>query len=207
VSVWTSCSRLDKQLDNTTLYHIIKASEPEAVRYSKYLTEQGLSPTLLSCWFVVDLEKGLDRIVDEMDRTRRRGVRKGRENGVEVEAEPLEEAELEEFYEAYRRNMEHIDGSVFPRSFFTALAEQLPDRAMVFTATHEGDVIGRYLHVLDEEQSKLRYFFSAIGDDSHYEHNVSGMPHIHAMEWSIERGYTTYDFGATDADFSDGLFK
>jgi len=198
---------LDEHVERRILSQTLKICDPGQLRYSKHLTGRGLSPSLLSCRFVVDLDAGLERIEEEMDRTRRHGLKKGRESGIETEASAIDEIPLREFYQAYQNNMRRIDGTVYPYSFFSALTEEFPDRVMVMTATMDGEIIGRYLYVLDEEQSTLRYFFSAVGEEAQYEHNVSEVLHTRAMEWGIEQGYSTYDFGATGADFSDGLFK
>jgi predicted N-acyltransferase len=198
---------LENALDRRILSFDMKICDTGQMRYSKYLAKRGFSPTLLSCRFVVDLENGLDGIEQEMHRTRHRELRRGRENDIDVEARTLDQVSVPEIYRDYRRNMQRIDGTVYPRPFFTALAEQFPERTMTFTATRDGEVIGRYLQLLDEEQSSLRYFFSAIGEKSSHEYNVSAVLHARAMQWGIEQGYSTYDFGATGADYADGLFK
>lgn len=191
----------------STVYHTVKVPSSQYLRYSKFLAKRGHSPTLLTCRIVVDLTDGLDRVEREMDSSRRRGVRRGRESGIQVEVRPIDETPLEALYLDYRQNMQRIDGTVFPRSFFVVLAEEFAGRTVVTTARLDGDVVGRYLHLLDEEQSSLRYFFAAIGDDDYFADNISELLHVRAMEWAVEEGYDTYDFGATGADYADGQFR
>lgn len=196
-----------EELDGTTVYHSIRSTEPGHMRYGKYLAKRGFSPTLLSCRFLIDLDQDWEEIEAGMHKTRRHGLRNARDRGVEVEASPIDEVPLEETYRDYERNMERIDGTAFPRSFFAALVEHVPDRTVAFTATVDGEVLGRFVHLLDEEQSTMRYFLSAIGDEASYEYNVSEMLHASAMQWGKDDGFETYDFGATGAEFDDGLFR
>lgn len=198
---------VDGHTGGRTVYHSVKTYDTDAVRYAKYLAKRGFSPSLLTCRFVVDLEVEWDRIESGMHKTRRHALRSGRDMDVEVEPRPLADVDLDETYEAYRKNMERVDGDPFPRSFFRALAEDLPDRTMAFTATVDGEVVGRLIHLENEEQSSLLYYASAIGDEANYEYNPSELLHERAMRWGMEHGFRTYDFGATGADFTDGLFR
>lgn len=198
---------LDGHASSRTVFHSIKTYDTAAVRYGKYLAKRGFSPSLLSCRFVVDLADGWDRIEEGMHKSRRQALRSGRETAVEVDARPLAEVDLEETYDAYRRNMERVGGDPFPRPFFQALTEDLPERTMAFTATVDGDVVGQLIHLVNEEQSSLVYYASAIGDEANYEYNPSELLHERAMRWGMEEGFETYDFGTTGADFSDGLFR
>ena len=190
-----------------TVFHSVKTYDTGAMRYAKYLAKRGFSPSLLSCRFVVDLADGWDRIEEGMHKSRRQALRSGRKAEVEVDARSLADLDLEETYDAYRKNMERIDADPFPRRFVRAIAEDLPGRTMTFTATADGDVVGRLIHLVNEEQSSLLYYTSAIGDEANFEYNPTELLHERAMRWGMEQGYRTYDFGATGADFTDGLFR
>lgn len=198
---------MDERTDDRTVYHSIRTNDTGSMRYAKYLTKRGFSPTLLSCRFVVDLEAEWSRIERGMHKTRRHGVRTGRERAVEVEPAPLAEVDVDRTYESYRRNMERVGGDPFPRSFLRALATDFADRTMAFTATADGQVLGRFVHLLDEERSSLLYYVSAIGDESSFEYNTSEVLHAEAMRWGMDNGIRTYDLGATGADFADGVFR
>lgn len=198
---------IDERVGRGTVYHAVKMYDPSTVRYAKYLVKRGFAPVLLSCRFVVDLDSGWDQIEGGMHKTRRYALRSGRENSVEVEPRQLDAIDLEETYESYRKNMRRVDGDSHPETFFEALATDLADRTVAFEATVDDETVGRFVHLVNEEQSSLLYYLSAIGDESHFEYNPSELLHGAAMQWGMDNGVETYDFGATGADFRDGIFQ
>lgn len=198
---------LDDRRDGRTVFQTIKTYDTGTLRYAKYLAKKGFSPELLSCRFVVDLETDWDRIERGMHKTRRHALRSGLDNDVEVTRRSLADVDVDETYEAYRKNMRRVGGDRFPRSLFRALADEMPERSMAFTASVDGEVVGRFVHLLNEEQSSLVYYASAIDDESNFEYNPSELLHAEAMRCGMDNDCRTYDFGATGADFTDGLFR
>lgn len=95
----------------------------------------------------------------------------------------------------------------FPYGFFEGLVDLLGDRVKVLTAVVDGRDVGRYLYLLDEEQSTLHYYFAAIGDEAYYSDNPSQLLHAHAIQWAQAEDYRYYDFGGTGADYRDGVFR
>ena len=188
-------------------YHAVKTDSVGYTRYGKFLAGEGYDARLLNCRFVLDLDAAFDDLVDGMDKSRRRALRRAREQDYEVESTPMTEAVAADVYPAYRKNMERIGGGIHPRSFFERLAAEMTDRLRVFTARVDGETVGRYVHVLDDERSAIQYFFSAIPDEGDLERSPSELLHGGAIEWAIDEGYSRYDFGATGADFTDGVFR
>ncbi|WP_436925516.1 GNAT family N-acetyltransferase [Halosimplex amylolyticum] len=197
---------LDDALSESTLCHVVKAKEPAYMRYGKFLAGRGYSPTLLDCRFVLDVDRPFEDVLDGMDKERRKAVCDAREQDYHVTERSLAET-LDETYERYLRDMDRAGGDTYPRSFFAALAADCPERTRVFSLAVDGVETGQYVCLLDDEQSAVHYFFSAIGDDSNYEYNPTELLHSHVVEWARERGYDEYDFGSTGSTFSDGTFK
>ncbi|WP_123535489.1 GNAT family N-acetyltransferase [Halosimplex salinum] len=197
---------LDDALSESTLCHVVKAKEPAYMRYGKFLAGRGYSPTLLDCRFVLDVDRRFEDVLDGMDKERRKAVCDAREQDYDVTERSLAET-LDETYERYRRDMDRASGDAYPRSFFAALAADCPERTRVFSLAVDGVEAGQYVYLLDDEQSAVHYFFSAIGDDSNYEYNPTELLHSHVVEWARERGYDDYDFGSTGSTFRDGTFK
>lgn len=190
----------------SVLIHAIEAKEPDFMRYSKKLTKRGYRPTLLTCRFQVSLNKDFDALIAEMDKERRKALRDGRSQQYSVRELTLEENTLSTTYEQYTTDMNRVDGHVYPRAFFDALAVELTPRMKVFAVEVDETEAGRYVYVLDDEQSSVHHFFSAIGDDSYFEYNPSELLHAHVMQWGQNNGYEYYDFGNTPADFRNGSF-
>lgn len=192
--------------DGTAIAHKLRTGTLAQTRYGKYLTGRGYEPTVVSCRFVLDLTVGWDRIEANMHRTRRNGL-PGDDTDLVVRREAFAGDTVARTHRAYVRNLMRTDGTPYPYGFFEALSEHMGHRIEVFTAVRDGTVLGRYVCLVDAEQSTLRYQFSAIPDDSAYEHDVSEALHAAAIRWAIDAGYDAYDFGATGADFTDGLFQ
>ena len=194
-------------IDDTVLNHTIKAKETAFVRYNKLLSKRGYEPVLLDCRFEVPLSADIEEIVDEMDKERRKALRDARERDHDVDVVDLDAETIPETYRRYLIDIDRVDGEPHPEAFFEAIAAELGDRATVFVATVDGEEVGRYVCLLDEECSTLHYFFSAIGDSDNFAANPAELLHVHAMEWAKERGYDYYDFGSTGSDFRDGTFR
>ncbi|WP_224447685.1 lipid II:glycine glycyltransferase FemX [Haloprofundus salilacus] len=185
--------------------HAFRTLDEETVRYQRRLEERGYWQTLASCRFVVDLGDGWESIRDGMSSSRQRAIRTGHKADFRVRDEVPDRERLGSFYQGYRRVMDRVDGDAYPRSFFEELAS-MDDRLRLFSLEVDDDPAGSLLYLVDEEQSTMHYFFSAVERD-HFEHNASELLHEHAMKWGIERGYRYYDFGETSPDFRDGLFR
>ncbi len=193
--------------DRSVVYHFIRTNDLAYVRYGKFLARRGYAPVLGNCRFVLDLDDGWEPVLDGMDRSRRRTVRKALESDHEFyELDPTDR-NVRETYRLYRGNMERVDGEPVPYEFFDAVVSGLDGRAKTFVAEVDGTEVGRYVYLLDEEQSTIHHFFPAIGDESNFEHYPSELLHARTIRWGIENGYAHYDFGGTGSSFAQGTFK
>lgn len=190
-----------------TLYHRVRTNDLEYVRYGKTFAKHGYRPLSVNCRFRIHLARSWEEILAEMDADHRRRLRSMRDRDVEYRDEPITASTLERTYEAYVHNIERAGGIPFPFAFFEGLADLLCDRVKVFTVVVDGREVGRYLYLLDEEQSTMHYYFAAIGDEDYFADNPSQLLHAHAIQWGQDEGYRYYDFGGTGADYSDGVFK
>jgi len=197
---------LENAVGGEAVTHKVRTGTLSQTKYGKYFTSRGYEPSVVTCRFVIDLQQGWDQIKSGMHKTRRNGLN-GERDAVTVTRESFDGERVSQTHADYVRNMDRIDGTTYSQRFFEALSDYVGERTELFVAEHDGDVIGRYLCVVDDEQSSLRYYFSAIPDTSAYEHNVSERLHAAAIKWAIEEGYDSYDLGTTGADFTDGLFQ
>lgn len=185
--------------------HLFRPLDPASVQYQSQFEAHGYSPTVASCRFIVDLRKGWETILEEMNSSRRRVIQGDRPEGVEVVDEELTRSTIDRFYDRYRSVMDRLEEPPYSRRFFAALLE-MRDRIKVFSLSVDGDTRGMLFHLLDEERSAVHYFFSGV-TEADFEYDASELIHERAIKWGIENGYEMYDFGATTSDFRDGLFK
>lgn len=197
---------LEASCDARVLYHRIATHDLGNVRYGQYLSARGYDLSAEVALLVLDIDRSWTAVLDGMDKERRKAVRDARDQDYEVTVTDLG-ADLDRTHEAYRRNMERVDGHTLPKSFLAAVADKLGDRARVFTASVDGEEVGRYVHLLDTEQSVLVHWLSAIPDESCYASMPSELLHAAAIEWGIEAGFDAYSFDKTGAHFDNSVFR
>lgn len=197
---------LSESSDRSVLSHTIKAKELGYMRYGKVFAREGYEPVLLDCRFELDLNTEFQTLVDNMDKERRKAVRQARSSDYEIVEHDLGAA-VESTHRRHRTDIDRVDGDVCPRPFLEELAAVCPERTKLIGVEVDGVEAGRYLYVLDDEQSTVHYYLSAVGDESHFQYNPTELLHSHAIEWGQEQGYDYYDFGSTGSTFVDGLFK
>jgi len=188
------------------LSHYIYPYSIDYIRYTSVLQELHYEPVLTACRFVIPLVGSPENVVSNMHKDRRYDIRSACDSRVEVHEESLSFETLREFYEDYERTMQRVDGDVNPFSFFRALKEYAPEKIKIFAAFKDGDVVGRHLYVLDNQQSTIHHRFSAVLEE-HFGHNPSEAIHYHVITWGFDEGYENYDLGPTTYDLRDGLFK
>ncbi len=191
--------------DREVITHLFQPVDPEAVRYQSTFDTLGYRPTVASCRFEVDLRKGWETILADMESSRRRAIQNADTETADVIDEELTRETMERFYTRYQSVMDRLEETPYPRSFFLALLE-MRDRLKLFSLSVDGETRGMLLYLLDDEQSAVHYFFSGV-TESDFEYDASELLHEREINWGIENGYETYDFGATRADYSHGLFK
>ncbi|MXR40344.1 GNAT family N-acetyltransferase [Halobaculum sp. WSA2] len=189
-----------------TVSHSVQTFDTDGIRYGRYLESLGYTAKVTECTFLLDLRDDWETILRDMDKGRRRGIRRALEQDYEVEILPLGE-ELRRTYADYVSNIERVGGNRLPERFFEAIHERIPERVRVFKATVDGDVVGRYVYLLDDERSVLHHWLSAIGDSDEFDRYPSELLHARAIRWGIEEGYDRYSFGPVSPHFSNSVFK
>ncbi|UIP01457.1 GNAT family N-acetyltransferase (plasmid) [Halobaculum sp. CBA1158] len=192
--------------DGTTLFHRVQSYESDALGYARTLEAMGYDARLAECTFFIDLRKDWETILGEMSSSRRRAVRNAVDQEFSVEIEPLG-ADLSRTYDRYHANVDRVGGDRLPRAFLAALAERLPDRVRVFTATVDGREVGRYVYLLDDEGGVLHHWLSAIGDSDDFDRYPSELLHREAIRWGIDRGYDRYSFGPVEPHYDNSVYR
>lgn len=186
--------------------HRVRTLDPAASQYATLLDDQGYVPSVLTCQLVVDLTRPLEAVFAGWNKERRRTARKAREAGMTVERVEPSPAEREDFYDAYAAMIDRVAGVRFDPVFFDALQQSLGDRIVLFRADLDGRPVGWHYYVRDDEQDSLHHFFSGLREE-HFGQHPSSRLHEAAMEWAHEEGFSTYNFGESNADVTDGGFR
>ena len=191
--------------DGRTLFNRIRTYDQAAIRNHALFREFGYEIDVKWCRVALDLTQGWESLLEGMDRTRRRGIKRGHDQSLEISEEPVTVRSLSQFYEDYEAVMTRADLPVLSHTFFMAL-RHLANRLKLFAIDIDGVRRGWMLCYCDDEQSTLHYAYSGVRSE-HFEYHASELLHEHAIRWGIEHGYETYDLLRTPPDFRDGLFN
>ncbi|MFC6990776.1 GNAT family N-acetyltransferase [Haladaptatus sp. GCM10025707] len=197
---------LEATTEPQILYHLISTADLGQIRYGQYLRSRGYEPKSNVATFFIDLSAGWEDILAGMDKSRRKDIRRSHEQDYHVEITPIG-SDMCRTYDMYEKNTRRVGGNLIPFSFFETLRDYVPDRVRVFTATVDGEIVGRYVYLLDTEKSILHHWFSAIPERECYDHYPSELMHTRAIKWGIEQGFKEYSFGAAGSHFDNSVFR
>ena len=197
---------VSKMCRGNIILHCITTLSPGYQRYNLFLLKNGYQPNLDYCRFIIDLNNNWEEIKSNMKSGRRRILNKALKQNFEVYDERLNDSNIKDFYEKYKKVMDRLGEDAYPFEFFVCLKKRIEDRIKIFTAKVDGKQAGKLLYILDKEQSSLHYFFSAV-EESNFKYHASELIHQYAIKWGIQNNYEKYDFGGTGSSFNDGLFK
>jgi len=187
-----------------SIVHEIRACDNRYLRYHTAFQAHGYRPYRGECRFTLDLTKSYEETLDAMSNSRRKAIRRGKDQEYEIVEEELTPENVKRFHRVYRRVMERVDGEVHPSAFFEELLE-LRERLLLITIRVDGEYAGGMIELLNDEQSTI-YGFKLAVPSEYFSHQASELLHDHIIGWGIESEYETYDFGRADPDFEDGLF-
>lgn len=187
------------------LSHQIQTSGNEYSRYHGLFEDNGYRQKLVYGDFTLDISRDWDDILDGMHSSRRRAIRRGHDNDFEIVDREVTREAMAAFFEDFSSVMERVGGFKRPRQYFLELSE-FADRLKLFGVRVDGADRGTILFTLDDERSTIHYESSAV-TEKNFEYNASELIHEHAIKWGSEQGYDTYNFGGTQLDFRDGVFR
>jgi len=185
--------------------HRIRSLAGEAVQYAAYFDSHGYDVSTLTCQLLVDLTRPLEDVLAGWQKDRRRTARKAREAGMTVARVDADRSTLAEFYDAYAAMIDRVDGVRYSQAFINAVASHLSDRLVLFRTTLDEETVGWHWYLRDNEQHSLHHFFSGLREE-HFSHHPSSLLHEEAISWAVDEGYTSYNFGESNADVTDGGF-
>lgn len=199
-------ARISAECENSIVSHRIVSSTLGQLRYSRQLRKNGYLPARTTCRFVLDLDRPWDDIRDAMHSGRRKEVRRIEDSELEATEKPLSGDTVDSFYDNYRRVIDRVGGTPYPKPFFHELANRMNDALKLVVATHDGREVGTLLFVVDEHQSVVYSMFPGVPERD-FRPSPLVVIYAHTIKWGMDNDIAVLDFGDTSCDFQDGIFR
>lgn len=193
-----------KSIREKGIVHRIYSDQPEHAQLNDYYQEHGYRTTV-NGRLLVDLIREWEEILEDMANSRRRDIRRAREQDYEIVHSRVGDA-LDNFYERYRAKMNEVGGFPYPKSFFERLDANMREQTGLLTVYIEGRRRGSHLLLYDRYRSRVRYFTTSVLEED-FQHNSGELLHAHAIEEHANGNFSSYDFGGNAVDFRDGIFN
>jgi serine/alanine adding enzyme len=143
-----------------------------------------------------------ERQWEALDRKVRNQVRKGEKSQLEV---LVGGAELvAEFYTVFAHNMRDLGTPVYARSFFDEVLRTFPDNARVFVVRHGGQPVAGSIVYWHRSMIEVPWA-SALRSSNPLSANV--LLYWHMLKFSVERGFSVFDFGRSTPNEGTFHFK
>ncbi|MDD5616186.1 MAG: peptidoglycan bridge formation glycyltransferase FemA/FemB family protein [Candidatus Methanoperedens sp.] len=155
--------------------------------------------------FLLDFSLGKEEIWNNMNKSRRYGIRKGLKNKILIE-EIKDESAVDIFYELYssmtkRNNLIRID-----KSFFSAIFKYMVHKKytkFVFAKNADNYISG----IVISTYNKSIYLWFAANTKDAYRLHANELLYWHSIEEGIENGYRLFDFGGAGSQKHGGKVK
>ncbi|MBX0322108.1 GNAT family N-acetyltransferase [Halomicroarcula sp. F13] len=190
-----------------TIGHLLRPAGGDSLRYATRLRDRGYFPSVRDCQFVLDTDRPWDAVAADLSQKKRRNLRKADDAGVTATDVPVTPDSIDTFAARHAEHVRRLDGDGASPEFLRALLAALGDRLKLFRATDaEGDPAGELLAVRDDERDCIDLLFPAY-DPTNFRQFPSEVLYRAAIQWGIDAGYGTCNFGETTPDFADGTFS
>ena len=185
-------------------------NEHHRVRYFEIRgTLQNSDGFLPYCYYkrhVLDLQQGLPSLQKSIDKkTILYSVRKAEKAGVSIKQENTRFG-LNEFYRLNNLTRRKHGVPCQPRVFFENLFSCMINgvHGLILCALHDSDVIAASLFLMVAK--KIHYKYSASDPLLLKKYSPNHLLTWHAINWGVEHGYQSLDFGRTSPD-NEGLIR
>jgi FemAB-related protein (PEP-CTERM system-associated) len=143
-----------------------------------------------------------ERQWEALDRKVRNQVRKGEKSQLSVSIGGAEQ--VDDFYSVFARNMRDLGTPVYTKRFFAEVVRTFPDSSRLFVVHHEGKPVAASLVFWHRSMIEVPWA-SALRESNPLSANV--LLYWHMLKFSIERGFSVFDFGRSTPDAGTFHFK
>lgn len=181
----------------------------------KYIKENGYetaeirSDFLLDYWprrlrhftFKLDLRPGEERLFKTIYRNLRNQIRKSQRQNFQIE---IGQAYLKDFHQLYQKTVLRLGTPVHSLAFWQEIVKTFPNQAVVLLVKHKTKpAAGLFLFKFKETV----YALWAASDKKYWEINVNDCLFWQAIRYSIENGFSYFDFGRSQKNSGTYHFK
>ncbi|NIQ06693.1 MAG: GNAT family N-acetyltransferase [Candidatus Korarchaeota archaeon] len=179
-----------------------------SVGLANYLSRRGYVPKVWTCRFILHL----DEIYRNLSRRRQRDIAwisKNIQNkeGVCTERYKLTQENINTFFLLYEETCKALGVSPVPLIFFRSLPTFLDEEDVALFFLSTGEKIAGQLCFLDQKNKSVHPLFLGSKRSAVREFKSHICLYDSTIRWAQERGFETYDFGATSPDLLYGLYN
>ena len=143
-----------------------------------------------------------ERQWEALDRKVRNQVRKGEKSQLSVTHGGAEM--VDDFYTVFAHNMRDLGTPVYAKAFFTEVMRTFAATSRIFVVHHQGKPVAASLVFWHRSMIEVPWA-SALRESNPLSANV--LLYWHMLKFSIERGFTVFDFGRSTPDAGTFHFK
>ncbi len=145
---------------------------------------------------VVDLTEGYDQVRKNFNRGQKSNINQAIKKGVSVR-QAQNAADIEAYCRIYRRTLERWGDSAaaaYPDTLFERLFEHRDAGIAFWLAEADSTVIAGILVL---SWNNLAVYWHGCALKEYFRHYPNNLLHARVMEWACEKGFHTYDMGAS----------
>jgi FemAB-related protein (PEP-CTERM system-associated) len=148
------------------------------------------------------LPSSVDEAWTRLDRKVRNQVRKAEKSGLVIESGGREL--IPSFYRVFAHNMRDLGTPVYSRRLFEEVFEQFPDAARVFLVRHQQTIVAAGISYCHRDGVEVPWASSLAAYRAMCPNNLL---YWRVIEWAIDNGIRSLDFGRSTPDEGTYHFK
>lgn len=184
----------------------------EFVRFNPIIQNQDKFKSVFKIEYVrktilVDLSKGEDVFVKNMDAKNRNTIRSAQKKNVKIEFD-FELKEIDKFIFVYNKTMKRVNAGgyyFFSAQFYYRMINLLKDKVFLVKSVKDGELLGMSLFF--KFNGRLHYFLSGSNDSGH-KYDANNLLLYEVACWGINNGFKQIHLGGgNSASPEDPLFR
>ncbi len=161
-----------------------------------------LSKRLDKVAMTLDLPADPDVLSKQLGTKLRAQIRRPIKEGASVNVGGSENVDA--FYAVFARNMRDLGTPVYPKRFFTEIASSFADQTRIFVVSLDGEAVAAGFVLRHRDRVEIPWAAS-LRESNRI--GVNMLLYFSILEWCVEHGVKTFDFGRSTIDSGTYRFK